>query len=325
MTIEGLSILIPTWDRPEEVRLRLNEIESQFGPQQRVHVQVNPGKYGLADIEIPQGSYCSVTAAQNESNVGFVANILFGISRLEGEWIWILGDDDQLSPSCATSIAKGIEAASPSTIAVVHNQWPQHQFDVVTCVDCETLLGASGFGDLLFISATVWRRSFFIAHLVLFIDQAFSCSSQVALMLAGLKAGDRSILVLNRPLIDYQEIHRWSRVHYLQRMGALLSLDLPKADRSNLAQILYPMWGWAVRSGWREVEDGGVSWAVWLESSVLTFLQLHRYAPLASFRMLMGDARLKASRKWMWVRTVVARSKGYVKHKLPMASAREMR
>jgi hypothetical protein len=106
------------------VRLRLNEIESQFGPQQRVHVQVNPGNYGLADIEIPQGSDYSVTAAQNESNVGFVANILFGISRLEGEWIWILGDDDQLSPSCATSIAKGIEAASPSTIAVVNNQWP---------------------------------------------------------------------------------------------------------------------------------------------------------------------------------------------------------
>lgn len=47
MAIEGLSILIPTWDRPEEVRLRLKEIAEQFGPDQRVHVQVKPGQFGL--------------------------------------------------------------------------------------------------------------------------------------------------------------------------------------------------------------------------------------------------------------------------------------
>jgi hypothetical protein len=322
MCIEGLSILIPTWDRPEEVRLRLDEIESQFGYHQRVHVQVNPGRHGLADIGIPQNSGCSITAAQNESNVGFVANILFGITHLDGEWIWILGDDDRLASSCAASIARGINSAAPSTIAVVHNQWPQCRFDVLKCVNPATLLQNSGFGDLLFISATVWRRSFFVANLELFVDQAFSCSSQVALMLSGLKAGDRNILVFNEPLIDYQEIHRWSRVSYLQRMGAMLVMDIPQADRSRLAQILYPMWEWVVRSGWREVEDGGVPWTVWLESSATTFLQLHRHAPLASLRRLMAAVRLSLSRKRIWLRTVVARSKGFVKHRLPMGSER---
>ena len=95
MAIEGLSILIPTWDRPEEVRLRLKEIAEQFGPDQRVHVQVKPGQIGLGDLGLLNSIGATVSGAENSANVGIVANIAYGITQLADEWIWILGDDDR--------------------------------------------------------------------------------------------------------------------------------------------------------------------------------------------------------------------------------------
>jgi GT2 family glycosyltransferase len=78
----SLGILIPTWDRPDRVSARLAEIALQFGCDQRVHVQVNPGDYdsykpGYSPLQ------SAITVNQNQANVGFVANILVGIINLD--------------------------------------------------------------------------------------------------------------------------------------------------------------------------------------------------------------------------------------------------
>jgi hypothetical protein len=316
MAIEGLSILIPTWDRPEEVRQRLNEIALQFGPDQRVHVQVNPGRFGLADIGLLNPKGFPVSGAENEANVGLIANIAYGITHLAGEWIWILGDDDRLSQDCASLIAKGIAATSDRTIAVLHDQWPERERDVLSCVNCKDILCSAAFGSLLFISATVWRRRYFVDHLALFIDQSFSCSSQVALMLEGLKEIGNNILLFGKPLIDYQTVHRWSRVAFIQRMDTLLKLDLSPPDREKLARILYPQWLWAVRSGWQEVESGSVSFRTWLLASVQTFLNIHVHSPSAWIWPIVATMRKWLSRRRMIWRTRSAVVKGLVKQKI---------
>lgn len=313
MAIEELSILIPTWDRPEEVRLRLKEIAEQFGLDQRVHVQVNPGQFGLEDLGLLNSMGATVSGAENSANVGVVANIIYGITQLADEWIWILGDDDRLSEDCAALIAKGIAAASDRTIAVVHDQWPEREHDGLRCVDCEEILGSVGFGSLLFISATVWRRRYFVDHLDLFIDQAFSYSSQVALMLEGLKRVGSNILVFSKPLIDYQPVHRWSRVSFVQRMDTLLKLDLSTPAREKLARILYPQWLWAVRSGWQEVESGSVSFRTWLLASLQTFMNIHVHSPSAWIWPILAAIRKWLSKRKMAWRTQSAVAKGLIR------------
>jgi GT2 family glycosyltransferase len=188
---DDLGILIPTWDRPEEVHLRLDEIAAQFGTGQRVHVQVNPGTYGLDDLCLNPMTP-AVTGAANDANVGFIGNIMYGIAHLSEEWVWILGDDDSLSSDCAEVIVEAIRLASESTIAICFNQWCRKPIPNYRCKDGVELLEGTHFGDLLFISATVWRRSYFIEKIDLFIDLSYSCSSQVALLLDGLGTKKRS-------------------------------------------------------------------------------------------------------------------------------------
>lgn len=303
-----LGILIPTWDRPEEVRLRLNEIAAQFGTGQRVHVQVNPGEYGLDDLCLSPTT--RVTGTSNDANVGFIANVVYGIAHLSEEWVWILGDDDSLSPDCAALICEGIRLASESTIAINFSQWCRKPIPNYRCRDNVELLEGSLFGDLLFISATVWRRSYFNEKIDLFVDLSYSQSSQVALLLEGLSAGKNEVLRFNSPLIDYNQVHRWSRILLVKRMTTLLTLNVPKRCKRSLAYSLYPQWWWATRSGYQEVAAGHVKWSEWLLSSAATLTYIHCYNPLASARHLRESIKLSILRKKGMLITHVAKTKG---------------
>jgi hypothetical protein len=314
-----LGILIPTWDRPEEVRHRLDEIAAQFGTGQRVHIQVNPGTYGLDDL-------CwnpvtpAVTGASNDANVGVIANIIYGIAHLSEEWVWILGDDDSLSPDCAAVIAEGIQLASESTISICFNQWCRKPIPNYRCKDGVELLEGTHFGDLLFISATVWRRSYFVEKIDLFIDLSYSYSSQVALLLEGLGNGKSEVLRFSTPLIDYRQVHRWSRVSFVQRMALLLSLDVSKTCKASLAYSLYPQWLWATRSGYKEVGEGRVKWSEWFLSSAVTLIRIHCYNPFASVRYLSELIQLNISQKKGMLRTRVAIAKKTVRSAMQASS-----
>jgi len=318
----SLGILIPTWDRPQEVRLRLDEIAAQFGAGQRVHVQVNPGKHGLDDLCLGQSS-TGVTGASNDANVGFIANIMYGIAHLSEEWVWILGDDDSLSPDCAAVIVESIRLASEATIAINFNQWCRKPIPNYRCTNGVELLEGTHFGDLLFISATVWRRSFFIEKIDLFIDLSYSRSSQVALLLEGLGTGKSEVLRFSSPLIDYREVHRWSRVSFVQRMAMLLALDVSKPCKASLAYSLYPQWWWATRSGFQEVGEGSVKWSAWFLSSATTLIRIHLYNPFVSVRYLSELIQLNVSRKRDTIKTHVAKSKQIVKNAVHLVRPRD--
>jgi len=310
-----LGILIPTWDRPEEVRLRLDEIAGQFGKGQRVHVQVNPGQYGLDDLCLSQMTP-EITGAENDANVGFIANIMYGITHLSEEWVWILGDDDSLSPECAVAISKAIPLASESTIAIVFNQWSRKLIPHYRCTDGVELLENSLFGDLLFISATVWRRSYFIKKIDLFIDLSCSRSSQVALLLEGLGNGKSEVLRFRSPLIDYRQVHRWSRVSFVQRIPKILMLDVSKPCKASLAYSLYPQWLWATQSGYHEVCEGSVKWSVWFLSSITALIQIHCHNPWILARQLRETTQLHAFRERNKLRTHMAQSKLLIRNAL---------
>lgn len=295
MNSSSLGILIPSWDRPAEVQKRLAEITCQFGSDQRVHLQINPGVYGLGDLRVDR-RHSAVTAAENKSNVGFVANILLGLMSLDKEWLWILGDDDSLSADCAAIMDESLSMAAAETIAIVHNQWCREPIYKQRCRVTAELLASTLFGDVLFISGTVWRRSFFLSRLELFVRQSYSCASQVAVLIDGLETGAGEVLVLNRPLIDYQPVHRWSRLEFVKCMPTLLDGNMSGQTRGKLAYLMYPQWRWACSSALQEVGLGQVSLQKWLGVSVATLLKLLLCDPWIFLRESMRGARLVRAR-----------------------------
>lgn len=93
-----LSISIPTYKRPEELKRNLNSIMTQAK-------QCNVGVYVFDDScsDVNDGVYeeyvneNNFTVVRNEKNVGIDRNILNAAALPDSEYVWLIGEDDRLA------------------------------------------------------------------------------------------------------------------------------------------------------------------------------------------------------------------------------------
>lgn len=261
-----LTILIPTFDRPSEVNQRLEEISNEFGSGIPVVIQVNPGQYTAEDIS-RQSQLRKLVIRENQSNIGFVANIVSGMLSIHTEWVWILGDDDPIRSGSKEEISTSIRICDQELAQMtVFNQWHRSQNEQgMVCRDVDDFVKATGFADCLFISALVWRSSFLSENLGILIDYSFTRASQAMIQLCNLSVGQSAIYVRNQKLINYTGLHRWSRLDYLQRLDKIFYDPRLSNYKSQVFGFLLPQASWALSSSIAEVNSWGVliTW-IWL-------------------------------------------------------------
>ena len=236
-----LTILIPTFDRPHEVNGRLREIEALWGGEVVVHVQVNPGKHSV--VEIDRSLFSGpLTVRENPSNLGFVGNVVVGVQNIATEWLWILGDDDILNEHAKSRIEEAVrECDACSADAAVFNHWYRSPFGhSVVCRDLKTFCRATGFGDALFISGTIWKTSHFRSHLEDFVVYAYCCSSHILPHVKSLTSGGSPVVVIDENLIDYRSVQRWSHIEYLDQVLVLLRHPAVRPQAGLMVDFMAP-------------------------------------------------------------------------------------
>lgn len=262
----SLTILIPTWDRPNQVNQRLQEINDHWKGEIPVKIQINPGQFSKSDID--PSLYCGpLEIEENIHNLGFVANVVLGMSSVQTEWVWILGDDDPIQAESAKTILNACQHNEASNVdAILFNQWSQPApKESASYHDLETFMGATEFGNILFISGTVWRTSFFKSNLGLFIDYSYSRASQALILLANLQENRCSVLVINKPLINYFYTHRWCRTDYLKRIATILNHPSTQKAQRKIMTFLWPQCRWALQSAAHEqLKNGEITLQEWL-------------------------------------------------------------
>ncbi|MFN9623808.1 MAG: glycosyltransferase family 2 protein [Cyanobacteriota bacterium] len=288
-----LSILIPTWDRPEEVNKRLREIDNIWQGAVKIIIQVNPGNYNASNIDTSLHRGTTILQ-QNNHNFGLIGNICYGITRVDTPWLWILGDDDKVRTDANSQIDQAIRLANEhSAMGVLFNQWHRGATEKdhpILSRSIETLLESSSFGDMLFISGFVWRFSFFQENLSIFLDYAYSCASHTLILLASQAEGRSTIAIIDYPLIDYEYAVTWSRLVYLQRITSIFIYPSlrPFAIRSKLTDILWPHCRWALLSAAHDqLKHGEITMADWYGAAVT--LSLHA---LSSSKLKTALARI---------------------------------
>ena len=123
-----LTIYIPTYRRPDALRLQVSELTKQLryldGPSRdsvRVHVRLNgardhdPCLLGeLEQLVEGLGNFCFVV---NSVNVGGNANIAMGFTVASSEgYLWTLSDNDLIRPSLLADILKALRGLSPDIL-----------------------------------------------------------------------------------------------------------------------------------------------------------------------------------------------------------------
>ena len=97
-----LSIYIPTWNRQHLLDRLLGTIQPQLVDDVDVFVSVNksPEPYALPDW---------VNSRTTRTNVGGDANIGVGPTLVTGDYVWVIGDDEQLLPNAITDTLAAIK------------------------------------------------------------------------------------------------------------------------------------------------------------------------------------------------------------------------
>lgn len=150
-----LGIWIPTWNRPHFFARLIASLEPQHDDV-HVNVGVNPPSDGY---EFPD--WCQVTF--NETNIGQSRNILQGVTTSDADYLWMLGDDEQLLPGAVEEIRRCI-ATAPGMVICTDGRfdhgpsgyfptWPDW---MDACLDAgrEVMLTVQTL-----MSATVFRRA----------------------------------------------------------------------------------------------------------------------------------------------------------------------
>lgn len=155
MTDLTLGLWIPTWNRAHFCNRLLQQIDAQRHLQVQAAIGLNPPSDGYV---IPDW----IRQIRNETNIGQSRNILQGIQIMETDYLWMIGDDEQIKPGALEEILSLIQMRPGMIICTdgVFNHGPSGYF--ATWIDWMDACVAQGREVMLTVqtlmTSTVFRR-----------------------------------------------------------------------------------------------------------------------------------------------------------------------
>lgn len=104
-----LSICIPTYNRPENLKNCLDSIAKQVSTDFEVCISDNASKADIGKIIQPFKKKFKIRFKRNKKNLGFAMNVLNVSLMARGRFIWFLGDDDLLTKNSLSFLIKLIK------------------------------------------------------------------------------------------------------------------------------------------------------------------------------------------------------------------------
>ncbi len=185
-----LTIAIPTFEREQPLNRLLSQVlQIDFTVDYEVLVVDNAST--SYDVEALVGEFRKkndkIKLIQNEVNIGMSANFMECYRKALGDWVWLIGDDDVITSSNFSELETCLlNANSDSSIAAINFSTNFKTHECKTCLRSFTDLGEDRglFRNLLFLSATIFRREDLLPVMGLGYSLAGSMAPQMSMLLA---------------------------------------------------------------------------------------------------------------------------------------------
>lgn len=132
-----VSIVIPTYNRPQHVLLSIKSALAQTYPQIEIIVQDNASDVDLT-AAIEQLHDSRVRYYRNDRNLGATKNFALGLSRANGEFVGLLADDDLIAPTFVEKLVSPL-IAHPDAVVSFCDVWIMNEDDIVDHEQTERL------------------------------------------------------------------------------------------------------------------------------------------------------------------------------------------
>lgn len=172
----NLTLWIPTYNRPNELRLLLGQIQS-LQLWQKINIVISDNasdNWNIADLE--EDLLKGIRIERRYCNLSAGANFLRAFENCSTEWIHIMGDDDRLSSEYVSIIKRHISSCDPAIAAIKFDTdlygrlSSELHSNLMTAIS--GIHGASlndWFNNLLLISGWLFRRE----QISRYINQAY--------------------------------------------------------------------------------------------------------------------------------------------------------
>jgi glycosyltransferase involved in cell wall biosynthesis len=256
-----LTIAIPTFNRATELRRRLLELLPQLDERARLVVFDN-GSTDIAESDCTKFREQGVEFRRSPINMGMSRNFLRCWEESDGEWVWILGDDDPVQADAVSRILSLITANSHFAII---------NFETNAChnelrMEVTTLHQLFAFKDataLMFISSLLFRRAAVLPALGAASQAAITLAPHVALIFRVVEDALGPILfVKDEFLLPQANDFRVSSLELALGMAILPEFVRDERDRAVCAAGLWNCTRWMFVMGLREVETPE-NWRRW--------------------------------------------------------------
>jgi glycosyltransferase involved in cell wall biosynthesis len=173
MTSPLLTIVIPTYNRPQQILRRVEELLPHLSAETELLIIDNHSPSSVEDLvrrsfDLTQSH---VRFVRNRFNIGACGNICRCFEEATGEWMWMLGDDDITDPDAIRNILDEIRKSSPNpkiagfTCSTGIFDYSESQLISSFEALCEELSDPIKLCNAIFISAHVYRLKLVQPHL----------------------------------------------------------------------------------------------------------------------------------------------------------------
>lgn len=244
-----LTIVIPTYNRPDQLRDVLNKLQLQTNQHYEIIISNNASNYDVDKLvsEFSLGFTSKITVINKRINVGMALNIIDSFSLFKSKWLWILSDDEYVREDAVDTIYKTI-TEQPNvgcfnfTLSEKFKSWN----DCVEIRSIKDLINIYGkdkslHGDLIFIS----NKIFNIDRIREYMGDAFKyVYTQISITIIIERMLEESVpyVIINKRIVDYNSTSPRSwRIYEIVLASRTLSdvkFSVPKNTRKELLYIL---------------------------------------------------------------------------------------
>ena len=231
----SVTIAIPTYNRNDIFRTNLEKLLPQVTDECKIIIFDNcsdiPVKDTIKDL-LKDYSNIDINIVTNRHNVGMTANILKCFENCSDPWLWILGDDDEVTDDAVERILSDIDRHKE--MHVITYAWDEDSFnnrsqEVTTTGIDEFIETFETFGAVLFLSTSVYNMKKVIGSMSY--AHFFQSSYAPHLVMLFMSLGDRGKCIYSDNQIvknkadDTPNHLKWDQI-FIYQLTLLLRLPL---------------------------------------------------------------------------------------------------
>jgi glycosyltransferase involved in cell wall biosynthesis len=193
-----LTIAIPTYNRPDKILKRVTELIPLLRDEVELLIIDNASKENVEHLilkEAPE-TIGRIRHIRNKVNIGGNANICRCFEEASGEWMWLLGDDDEIVDTALSSILSEIEQLSSQSQAFAGLNFSTTIYEYPNRVEInskesywKSINGVREFSNALFISSCVYNLTQVRQYIKDGYHYCFTCAPQMVITTCAISSG----------------------------------------------------------------------------------------------------------------------------------------